>query len=309
MLFLRKIIFLKTYRPGAHTAILLATLLFSVNYWVAKGLMPGYFAPLQIIFFRVAGAAMLFLALSFSIRELRNVKIEKTDRIKIVMLALLGVAANQIFFFVGLNYSKPVDTAIINATNPVFVLLLGAIIFHEKITLMRMSGIILGLLGALLLVIFNGNTNQSIHFSTGNLLIVMNTLCYSLYLVYARPVFIKYNPIVVMKFIFIIGFLMILPVTIYSMLHFDASHVDAKGWWSLVYVIAGTTFLAYLFTTYGLRKLPPHVVAYYAYVQPVLVAAIGIVFFHKSLTYITVISTILVLAGIAMITAKTKINA
>lgn len=300
---------MKIFRPGAHTAILFATLLFSVNYWVAKGLMPGYFTPLQIIFFRVAGASVLFWLLTYSIKEIRNVRIERSDRMKIILLALLGVAANQIFFFTGLNYSKPVDTSIINATNPVFVLLLGAVIFGEKITIRRMSGIILGLCGALMLVIFNGNKDQGVHFSTGNLLIVMNTFCYSLYLVYARPVFIKYNPIVVMKYVFLIGFLMILPITLYSMLQFDVSRVDAKGWWSLVYVIAGTTFLAYLFTTYGLRKLPSHVVAYYAYVQPVLVAAIGIFFFSKSLTLITIISTLLVLAGIMLITAKPKINA
>lgn len=271
--------------------------------------MPGYFSPLQIIFFRVLGATILFFGLSSSIKELRQIRIEKQDWFRLVLLAFLGVAANQILFFTGLNLSGPVDTAIINATNPVFVLILGAIIFNEKITKLRLAGIITGMAGALLLVVFNNNQQQLLKFNTGNLLIVLNTLSYSFYLIFARPVFIKYNPIVVMSWVFLFGLIMILPVTIFSMLDFSASGIDAKGWWSLTYVVVGTTFLAYLLTTFGLRKLSAHVVAYYTYVQPVLVAAIGIVFFHKSLTLITIVSTLLVLAGIFLVTARPKRSA
>lgn len=43
----------------AHLSMLAATLLFGVNYWIAKGLMPNHLLPMQIIFLRVLGTLLI----------------------------------------------------------------------------------------------------------------------------------------------------------------------------------------------------------------------------------------------------------
>ena len=289
----------------AHFSMLAATALFGANYWIAKGLMPDHLLPMQIIFLRVTGTFLIALLIQISIKELRLLKIDRSDYPRLILSSLLGVALNQMMFFTGLNFTTPVDAAIINSSNPIIVLVFAAWLLKDKISASRLTGIILGAAGAILLIVF-GKGNMGNGHLNGNLFILVNTTAWSLYLVISKPLMVKYNPFVLMRWIFMFGLVAVLPFTLAQAREINFADFDPKTWFSILYIIIGTTFLAYFFITFSLKRLSSAVVAYYTYLQPVLVAFIGIVLFAEGISAIKIASALLVFAGIYFVTKRGK---
>jgi drug/metabolite transporter (DMT)-like permease len=286
--------------------MLAATILFSANYWIAKGLMPDHLLPMQIIFLRVSGTLLIAWIIQLSIKELRVMRIERADYPRLIVSSALGVAINQMMFFTGLNHTTPVDAAIINSMNPILVLLFAAWILKDKIGISRFAGIVLGAAGALILILFGNPLSLSAGHFTGNMFIIANTAAWSLYLVVAKPLMVKYNPFILMRWIFMFGFIGVFPFTIRQAMQIDFSSFGIYTWFSILYIIIGTTFMAYFFITYSLKRLSSPVVAYYTYLQPVMVALIGILIFAETISWIKIASALLVFAGIYFVTKKKK---
>jgi drug/metabolite transporter (DMT)-like permease len=282
-----------------------ATLLFGINYWVAKGLMPLYLLPLQIIFLRISGALILIWILELSIPSVKKKQIQKNDFPRLAMAALFGITLNQILFFIGLNYTTPVDSAIINSSNPMIVMVLSFFMLGQPIKPIKILGIILGATGALTLVLYGNNARIGAGGTIGNILIAGNTLCWSLYLVIVKPLIGKYHPFQVMRWVFLLGFFFALPATITPIMKISVSGFSLITWSAIAYVIIGTTFLAYLFIIIGLKNLSPPAVAIYTYLQPVIVAIIGICFFNEFISIIKIVAASLIFLGIYL-TNKNK---
>ena len=288
----------------AHLSMLAATVLFGANYWIAKGLMPNHLLPMQIIFLRVSGTLLIAWIIQMSIKELRVLKIDRADFPRLILSSVLGVAINQMMFFSGLNHTTPVDAAIINSANPIMVLVFAAWLLKEKIGTSRLAGILLGASGALMLILLGSPISLGDGHVNGNLFILANTAAWSLYLVIAKPLMVKYNPFVLMRYIFLIGFIAVFPFTITQTMEIDFSAFDSRTWLSILYIIIGTTFMAYFFITFSLKRLSSSVVAYYTYLQPVLVALIGIVLFSELISWVKIVSALFVFAGIYFVTKK-----
>jgi drug/metabolite transporter (DMT)-like permease len=288
----------------AHLSMLAATLLFGANYWIAKGLMPNHLLPMQIIFLRVLGTLIIAWLIQLSVKELRVLRIDRADYPRLILTSLLGVSINQMCFFTGLNHTTPVDAAIINSANPILVLVFAAWILKEPIGKSRLGGIILGAVGALMLILLGNPLSLGEGHLTGNMFIVVNTAAWGLYLVIAKPMMVKYNPFLMMRWMFLIGFIAVFPFSIKQALAIDFGSFDAYTWFSTLYIIIGTTFMAYFYITYSLKRLSASVVAYYTYIQPVIVAAIGIMIFAEHVSWIKIVSAIFVFAGIYFVTRK-----
>jgi drug/metabolite transporter (DMT)-like permease len=285
-----------------------ATLLFGINYWVAKGLMPHYLLPLQIIFLRISGALILIWILELSIPSVKKNQIQKKDFPRLAAAALFGITLNQILFFIGLNHTTPVDSAIINSSNPLIVMVLSYFFLSQPIKLLKILGIISGAIGALTLILYGNPARIGAGGVTGNLLIAGNTICWSLYLVIIKPLIGKYHPFKIMRWVFLLGFIFALPVTILPIMKINISGFSLITWSAIAYVIIGTTFLAYLLIIVGLRNLSPPSVALYTYLQPLIVAIIGICFFNEFISIIKIGAASLIFLGIYLTNKRQKIN-
>ena len=157
----------------AHLALLGANLIYGANYIIAKGVMPDKIGPSAFIFLRVVGAGILFWILKSFLKE----KIAKKDFPRLILCGLLGVAANQLLFFHGLNLTSPIDASIIITAIPIVVLIFSAIILKEKITKNKLLGLAIGGIGAVVLVLY-GNKATGTSTLLGNLFIFLNALLY-----------------------------------------------------------------------------------------------------------------------------------
>lgn len=269
--------------------------------------MPDHLMPLQIVFLRVFGALVLIWMLEWITGKSKGQRIEKKDHYRLAFAALTGITLNQALFFTGLSITTPIDTAIINSTNPMIVLLLSVIFLHQPAKKLKILGVLLGFSGTLILILAGGES-YPLHMGgiKGNILIVLNTLCWSIYLIIIKPLTGKYHPYVLMRWIFLYGFILLIPIAATSVtsIHFDSFTLTT--WGSLIYIIVGTTFLAYLFITFGLSRLTPSVVAFYTYLQPVIVAVVGILIFSEGISMYKIVATLLIFTGIYLVNKNTS---
>jgi drug/metabolite transporter (DMT)-like permease len=286
----------------AHLALLLAQIIYGANYSISKIAMPEYVQPLGFIFLRVSGAAILFWITGLFIKE----KIEPNDKKKLFLLALFGVCINQILFYKGLNLSTPINASIIMISNPIIVLVFTAIVLKERITGLKIGGIIIGLIGALGLLVINKNLSFGSNTFTGDMLVLINSVSWAIYIIMVKPMMQKYNAVTILKWIFLIGFFYSTPFTFNEVQLIDWQTMPTKIIWCIAFVVIATTFFAYLLNTYALNQLSPSVVSIYIYMQPFLASVIAIAIGQDSLDAVKIISGLLIITGVYLVSKPSK---
>lgn len=295
----------------AHLALLGANIIYGANYLIAKGVMPNKIGPSAFVFLRIFGAGLLFLFIKLFIKE----KVDNKDFPILILGGLLGVAANQFFFFKGLSLTSPIDASIIITAVPVMVLIFGTFLLKEKVTPNKLIGISIGAIGAILLILY-GNKSAGTSSILGNLFVFINACCYALYLVLVKPLMKKYNSITVISWVFLFGFIFIFPVGIQQVFSTNFEAFTLNTYLSVAYVIIGTTFLAYLFNIYALNHVSPSVASSYIYLQPAIsfimvsiyAFALGHDKYAQDINFIKLLSFILVVLGVYLISKKSPLK-
>ena len=286
-----------------HLALFLVNLIYALNYSIAKDVMPDYIGPSGFILLRVIGGSLLFfLTYVFFIKE----NVELKDIVRLLFCGLFGVAINQLFFFEGLNLTTPINAAIIMTVSPILVIIFSAIIIKEKITIRKLLGIFLGIVGAATLILKSGSISLDNTFFVGNILIFINATSYSIYLVLVKTLMTKYNPITVMFYVFSFGLIFVLPFGLNELLEVNTQSFSKIIYLKVAFVVICTTFLAYLFNAFALKTLNPSVVSTYIYLQPVLASVVAIFLKSDSLDFIKILSALFIFSAVYLVSIPTK---
>lgn len=286
-----------------HLALFLVNLIYALNYSIAKDVMPDYIGPSGFILLRVIGGSLLFfLTYIFFIKE----NVELKDIVRLLFCGLFGVAINQLFFFEGLNLTTPINAAIIMTVSPILVIVFSAIIIKEKITIRKLLGIFLGIVGAATLILKSGSISTDNAFFVGNILIFINATSYSIYLVLVKTLMTKYNPITVMFYVFSFGLIFVLPFGLNELLEVNTQSFSKIIYLKVAFVVICTTFLAYLFNAFALKTLNPSVVSTYIYLQPVLASVVAIFLKSDSLDFIKILSALFIFSAVYLVSIPTK---
>jgi len=284
-----------------HLALLSAQIIYALNYSIAKGLMPAFIDPMALVFFRITGATVLFWLMS-AFTGLQA--IEKKDRIKLIWLPLFGVVFNQIFFIYGLSQTTPINSAIIMISNPVMVFLFVLFLTKEKIGGIQISGLLLAIIGAVLLLRYRGNFELGSETLLGDLMTLINSTSWAIFIVLAKPIMVKYNTKTVMSWMFLAGSIYMLPFGLPAAIDTNFNAFTPHAWFALSFVVIGTTFFAYLFNLYGLQMLSPSTVSAYIYLQPLLASCFAILMGEDLLTPTKLFSGMLIIAGLFLVNGK-----
>ena len=284
-------------------AALGATVIYGLNHTIAKNVMPVYISPFGFILLRVLGAAILFWIASIFVKHER---IERKDWPRLIACSFLGMVINMLAFFKGLELSTPVNSSVIITISPIIVFIFSAILLKEKIKLIRSAGILFGFVGALILVLYTAKTGLNApNIPLGNILFIVNSFAYGLYLVLVKPLIEKYNVINLLKWLFLLAIFMNFPVTIDEFSIVDWTNLPIKeAILPMVFVVVGTTFCTYLFNAYALRTLSPSTVSSFIYLQPIVGIIYAVSTKSDTLSLVSVIGMILIFIGIYLVTKK-----
>ena len=140
--------------PRTHTMVYVKLLLMAV-FWggtfIAGKITAQNVGPFSAAFLRFA-IASVFLCLTALKMEGRLPALRLKHLFPIFLLGMTGVFAYNVFFFKGLKLIEASRAAIIIANNPIFIALFSALIFRERLTPVRLAGILISISGAVLVI-------------------------------------------------------------------------------------------------------------------------------------------------------------
>ena len=286
----------------AHLALLIVNLIYGANYSIVKKLA-GFIDPFALVFIRAVVTMLLFWATGMFIRDKT---IEKKDFRKLMLLGLFGVAINQLLFIKGLFMGNAINASIIMIFSPIVVILIEVLFLKEKAPLIRIAGIIAGVAGAVTLLLFKKPGTTGNNLLIGDILILINCIAWSVYMVMVKPLMMKYKTVTVVKWVFLFGAIYVVPFGWSGIHAFNISGMGTMQWACMAYVVLGSTFIAYYLNTYALTELNASIAATYIYLQPVIAALFAIAFKQDSLDVVKIVSAVLIILGIYLVSRSRK---
>ncbi len=261
----------------------------------------GTVLPAVMIDFRVAGAAALFWLTSLF---LPKEHVPPADLLRLFGAGMLGVLLNQGCFIIGVSLTSPGEASLVTTTMPMWVMLLAWLFLREPITLKKFGGIVLGAVGAIILILGSRGGKSGANPPLGDLIVLCAQLSYALYLTLYRNFIRKYSLVTLMKWMFLSATVVALPATVGWWKATDWSAVTSLEWWGIAYVVVCATFLAYVCIMIGQKRLRPTLVGMYNYVQPIVATITGIALGLDIFTPVKALAIILIFSGVWLVTVS-----
>ena len=273
---------------------------------VSKALLDsGLISPAGLMMTRTAGAAAAFWTASLFVRR---EPVALRDRLSLFFAALLGIVLNQGSFILGVSMTSPIDASVVTTTAPIFAMIIAALYLREPITGMKIAGVAIGAVGALMLILSSPAAASSGGGSVGgDLLCMFAQLSYATYFVVFKGLIGRYGPVTLMKWMFLFATLCWLP---FGAEDFVSTRWQAFGWRNFAevgFIVLGATFLTYLLLPVGQKNLRPTVGCMYNYLQPLVASLVAVLAGMDRFTTIKAAAVVLVFAGVYAVTrSKSK---
>ena len=292
-----------------HLACFTAYLIFGLNIVVCKELTTsGVISPLALFTLRSMGAGSLFWLISlFRPKE----RVDRRDFPKIFCASVLGFFLAQISFLFAISRITPMDCSIVASLAPFYTMFIAAYTLKEPLSAQKIGGVVLSLCGVIYLILNGVTASTGVVETTplGVLLMLVNSLCFALYLGIFKPLISKYSVITFMRWIFLFSTLMTLPFSASELLEVEYSTLPTSYIAELAFLIVCATFVTYFLIPVGQKLLRPTLVGMYTYVQPIVATAVSIYVGLDELTLSKVIAAITVFAGVVIVSrSRQKAN-
>lgn len=288
----------------AHVALFIVALVYGANYTIAKVVLDdGYLHPVGFITLRIVFGALLFnIFHQIWIKE----KVDRKDLPLLALCALFGTVLNQLFFFLGLRETTPINASLIMTTTPILILVVSALMIGERITFVKLLGIVLGAVGAVMIISSGKEVSFQSNQALGNFFIIINASAYGVYLVLVKKLMMKYNAFTVIRWVFTFGALMIVPFGSYYLYFTDWASFTPVVIIAVGYVLLFTTFLVYLLNALALKLVSASIVGIYIYLQPVIATVIALAIGNDQLTFVKILAATLIFTGVFLVSMPTE---
>ena len=283
-----------------HLSIAAAYIIFGLNVVLCKDIANSQAVPPHLLFtFRAVGASALFWLVSlFQPRE----PVAKGDLWRIALASFLGFFLTQMTFLVGITMATPIDSAILGTLGPIFTMIFAYFFVGEPITAKKAGGVAMALVGVIFLIVntvhAGGVTSTT---PLGVVMLLLNSLTFSMYLGIFRPLVSKYSVVTFMKWVFLFSLLMSLPLSARQLVSLDYGAIPVNVRWEIGYLIVFATFIAYYLIPYGQKRIRPTLVSMYNYLSPLITTTLSIWSGLDHLTWQKVLAASAIVGGVILV--------
>ena len=285
--------------------IFVATLFFGINIPVVKMLIPRWMTAMDVTVFRLMGGCVLMWTASLFVR---TTPIRKGDWLKVISGGAVGIFSFIFLFNMSLHYGNPIDVSIIMTLPPVFVILIGVVFQHHRVSFLELAGIAVAFAGALTVILSeHGDSQTAGNRTLGNLLALASAVCYSFYLVIISGPSKSYRPVSLLRWVFLfasIPALLLLPAFPHAEIFHHAG--DAEPWLLIGFVVVCPTFLAYFLLSPATKLIGSELVSIYQYLVPVIATIASVAMRLADLHWIQIAAMAIIIAGMAMTTVARR---
>lgn len=275
----------------------------------SKNLLALGFSPVQIVFLRFGISAVL-IWLYILIFDRKKMKVRFRDLWMFVGTGVLSLTMFSTLYFTTIQYTTLSLAAVLLYTAPCFVMIMSAILFHEKINKTKMIALILAFFGCvcttgLLESALNGNALGRVSL-TGILTGIGAGFGYALYSIFGTLALKKYDTVTVTAYTFLISALALFPFCFGKELLVLLESKTALS--SVIGITLISTLLPYLLYTQGLKFTQPGKASVLAFSEPFVATLTGLLLFSEKLTFGNLSGMLLIFISITILNAKGRTN-
>lgn len=277
--------------------ILLAAIFWGLNVSVTKALIPDWMTANGISAVRMIGGCILFWIVSLFVK---TEKIAHQDWVKIVVGGVIGLFGFITLFVTSLRYGNPIDISIIMTIPPVFVILIGVIFQRQRPSLIEYLGVIVSFVGAAIVILDNNGGKAGSDNIMGNILAVLSTICYAIYLVILEKPSKTYKPLSLLRWVFLfaaIPALFLVP----GMQKMPIVHTaEAIPWLEIGFILLCPTFIAYFLVQPAIKSIGSELVSLYQYLIPVFATISAVIMGIDHLKWVQVLAMAVIIGGMVL---------
>ena len=233
-------------------------------------------------------------------------KIESKDWAIIVVAALLMGVTRKVMMMFGLSRTSPIDGSIIATMVPLLVLVVSVIAGVERLSVRKVLGLLMGMAGALAVILTSNSQHHDKSEVWGNLMMICSGVVTAIYMVFFKRLVAKYRITTLLRVIYTISALVVLPFGWHSITSEHFSNFDTHVWLAALFVLVVPTYLPNLLLNYSLRFVPPTVSSSYTYIQPLLAVALSVAMGLDRLHADTFIFALMLFVGVWLVITSYK---
>jgi drug/metabolite transporter (DMT)-like permease len=279
---------------AVHVVLLLTQVAFGSLAVEGKLVMGPRFgvSPTALAMIRIFGGAIVFVPALVVAKSRAPVRSPRHVA-ELAVLALLGIVINQALFLAGLRQTSPVAATLLVGTIPVFAAVIGAASGREPLTLRRVAGTAVALVGVGVLTGFALPRR-------GDTLVLINAASYAAYLVFSKAALARHGTLGVLAWVFGVGALLFSPIGAGTLVH-EATLWAAPTACLVAFIVLVPTAFAYSANAWALARATPGLVTVYVYLQPLIVAVLAWAQLGQAPERRALVAGPIILAGVALV--------
>lgn len=281
-------------------SISLAAVLWGTIGLVVRHLNDAGIGSMQVVFLRAFTTVVILVPLLL-IFDRSVFKIKLKDIWCFVGTGIVSIVCFTYFNFYTLQIASMSFAAVMMYTAPVFLVIMSAILFKEKITVKKIIACIVAFLGTAFTAGVFGNTSVApLAVITG----IASGFFYALYSVFCRYAINRgYNSVTITVYTFIFALFGSLPFVKLNDT-FTCIKAQPQLIWYLIIIAVINTIIPYFAYNIGLKNTETGVALIIATLEPVTATVLGFIIYKEVLSFVSVIGIILVLLSVILLNFK-----
>lgn len=284
-------------QTSKYLLIILAVIFWGSSFIATKVALKEL-SPETIISLRLIIASVFLFVIAILLKKDFSINLKSHGIIFI--LALIAVF-HLMIQVTGLKYTTASNTGWIIGTAPIFMAILAAIFFREKIGLVKVSGIIIAMFGLLLLIGRGNITNVDIINNKGDLLVLASAFTWGVYSMVNKKISLSYSPLMTILYLFVMMAIIIIPFNLNAASINSVINLTFNGWISILFLGLFSSGIAYVIWAYSLRDLESAKVGAFLYFEPLVTVFAAWFFLRESITLLMILSGVIITVGVVLV--------
>lgn len=288
--------------PNQSNNLIYLKLFMMAAFWggtfIAGRMLAGVVPPWSAAFLRFAIASFVLMIL-LRIDHGGFPPVKRDQWRSLILLSLSGILAYNAFFFSGLERVEAGRAAVIIANNPISIALFSALIFKDKLTPLKLTGILISISGAIIVITRGAPLSIfSSGIGMGELLIFCCVISWTTYSLLGRSAMAGFTPLSAVSYSSLLGTILLFPMACSAGLLQNIGSIPLPAWAALGYLALFGTVLSFVWYYQGIKAIGSIRAGQFINFVPVSAVLLSALILNEPLTVSLLLGLALVSSGV-----------